>query len=343
MKIVIIGGGFCGSECARLLEKNHDVTLIDTKDYFEFTPSVLRTIVQPDYLKKIQVRHNHYLKKTKIMVDTVEEISKKSVLLKNGKEIDYDYLIISSGSSYNMPFKQDNCIMEWRGDSLRDFNQKIQKAKSIIIIGGGIVGVEIAGELTDYYSDKKITLCQSNSELMPRNHKKTREYTKNELTKRGVKLIFNKKVESTNKNTFTLDDGTKIQADLSFLCVGIKPNYEFMKKNFSKSITPRNQIKTNEFLQLKGHKKIFVGGDVTDIQEEKLAQVATMHAHTIVNNIKAIEEGKELKEYKSKKRGIVISIGEKRGVLEYKNFVLTGYLPSIAKKLIERIEMKKFA
>lgn len=341
MRIVIIGGGFCGSECAKHLEKNHDVTLIDTKDYFEFTPSVLRTIVQPDYIKNIQVRHNHYLKNTNIIIDEVIEVAKKHITTKNGQKIEFDYLIISSGSSYNMPFKQENCIMEWRGDSLRDFNKKIKKAKSIIIIGGGIVGVEIAGELTDYYN-KKITLCQSGSELMPRNNKKTREYTKKELMKRGVKLIFDHKIKEMKKNEFILDNGEILKADLAFLCVGIKPNFEFMKKNYSKSLNERNQIKTNKFLQLKGQKNIFVGGDITDINEEKLAQVATIHAHTIVKNIEALEEGKELVSYAPKPRGIVISIGEHRGVIEYKNFVMTGFLPSIAKKMIEYFEMRKY-
>ena len=54
-KLVIIGGGFAGSLVARNLEKEFNVTLIDTKPYFEFTPGILRTIVEPDHIKKVVI------------------------------------------------------------------------------------------------------------------------------------------------------------------------------------------------------------------------------------------------------------------------------------------------
>ena len=63
-KVVVIGGGFAGAYIARHLEKDFDVTLIDTKDYFEFTPGILRTIVFPKHMKRIQVLHTHYLHKS---------------------------------------------------------------------------------------------------------------------------------------------------------------------------------------------------------------------------------------------------------------------------------------
>eukprot|EP00659_Diplonema_papillatum_P009769 gene9769-15165_t len=52
-RVVILGGGYCGVRVAQKLQMTHDVTLVDSKDYFENTPSVLRTIVDPDYQKFI--------------------------------------------------------------------------------------------------------------------------------------------------------------------------------------------------------------------------------------------------------------------------------------------------
>ena len=65
--LVIIGGGFAGSFVAKKLENKFNTVLIDNKDYFEFTPSILRSIVIPRHLKKIQILHRHYLKKSKII------------------------------------------------------------------------------------------------------------------------------------------------------------------------------------------------------------------------------------------------------------------------------------
>ena len=74
-RLVIIGGGFVGATVARELEGEFHVTLIDSKDYFEFTPSILRTIVEPDHMKKVQLLHSHYLKKAVLIREEVEEIT----------------------------------------------------------------------------------------------------------------------------------------------------------------------------------------------------------------------------------------------------------------------------
>src|SRR3989344_3467912 len=119
-KVVIIGGGFAGSDVAKKVEKEVDVTLIDTKNYFEFTPGVLRTIVEPEHIKKIQDLHSDYLKSAKIIVGKVNEVSKEYVLV-GKKKIYFDYLVISSGSSYNSPFKEQRVVIARRAENLKKY------------------------------------------------------------------------------------------------------------------------------------------------------------------------------------------------------------------------------
>ncbi|KAJ1471252.1 hypothetical protein T484DRAFT_1844879 [Baffinella frigidus] len=47
-RVVIVGGSFAGLAVARNLRKDFDVTIIDRKDYFEYTPGVLRLLVRPE-------------------------------------------------------------------------------------------------------------------------------------------------------------------------------------------------------------------------------------------------------------------------------------------------------
>src|SRR3989344_843508 len=103
-RVLIIGGGFAGSTAARMLEKDFDVTLIDSKDYFEFTPGILRTLLEPKHVEKIQVLHKNYLKKTRIIKGIVESIDRKNVFL-GRRKIRYDYLVVCSGSRYSLPIK----------------------------------------------------------------------------------------------------------------------------------------------------------------------------------------------------------------------------------------------
>ena len=84
-KLVIIGGGFAGAYCAQQLESHFNLTLIDTKDYYEFTPSVLRTLVEPNHISKIQVNHTQYLHHTTIIQAEVQDISSTEVIVKKEK------------------------------------------------------------------------------------------------------------------------------------------------------------------------------------------------------------------------------------------------------------------
>ena len=104
-KVVIIGGGFAGALAARKLEDSFAVTLIDAKDYFEFTPSILRTLIEPGHYKKIEVLHRRYLHQAQVVDEIVESFDSQAVVTKT-KKYPYDYLIIATGSRYNLPIKE---------------------------------------------------------------------------------------------------------------------------------------------------------------------------------------------------------------------------------------------
>ncbi len=355
-KIVIIGGGFAGSEIVRLLDKNEkfETTLIDNKNYFEFTPSVVRVIGDPTYTRKIQAFHEHYLKNSKVFIGKAYDIKykEKKVVVKTERgeiDFDYDYLIIASGSDYSPPFKDSDIVLPVRARRLKEDHKKVKEAKKVLIVGGGLVGVEIAGEILDHYKvpqEKEIKIIHSKNELIERNNKKTREYAKKYLEKKGVEILFDDKVIKINKNMCETQKGEKFKSDIIFSCIGIKPNYEFMKTSLSESLDEHNQIKVNNFFQVMKKNQIlenvFAIGDITAIQEEKTAQNAEKHAHIMVKNLINLENGYNLIGYISSPKILVISLGKFNGILIYKDFTLTGLIPAFIKKYIEVYTMMKY-
>jgi len=338
-KIVIIGGGFAGSYCARRLENNFEVTLIDREDYFEFTPSIIRALVEPEHISKITVLHQEYLKKVKIVKGEAEEISPKMVMA-NGKEYQYDFLIICSGSKYNTPIKEKNLIILSRIKGIKKHANALKKAKSVLVIGGGLVGVELAAEIAERFPRKKITLVHSKEKLLERSSTKAQNYAQSFLEKKKIKIILNQIASDVN-GIFITDKGLKLKADITFWCTGITPNYEFLEK-CSVDLNDRNYLCVNKYLQVIGHKHIFAGGDITNIAEEKTAQNAEEQAKLIVKNIIHLEQNRHLEEYKSKERIMVISLGQKNGMITYKNIVITGYIAGILKRMIEWKTMRRF-
>ena len=340
-KIVVIGGGFAGAYAARKLEKEFDVVLIDTKDYFEFTPSVLRTLVEPKHARKIQVRHSHYLDRAKIVNDEVLEVTDKNV--STGKEeYEFDYLIICAGSRYNTPIKEKNLVITARADELRKYAAKLKEAETVLVIGGGVVGTELAAEIIEAYPQKKITIIHSRDQLLHRSPPRARKYARKFLKSRGVEIIFDEKVTGNNGHTYITTTGRRIHADLAFMCVGITPNYEAIKKKCSTSLDDRNYLCVEKTLLVKGFDHVFAAGDIAAIYEEKTAQSAEKQAAVVVQNIHHMEKGHKLVEYESVKRPMLISLGKKCGMFVWNDFVLTGLLPGLLKGFIEWKTMRKY-
>ncbi|MSR86097.1 hypothetical protein EXS74_01735 [Candidatus Woesearchaeota archaeon] len=339
-KIVIIGGGFAGAHIARRLQNIYHVTLIDTKDYFEFTPGILRTIVSPKHMKKIQVLHTHYLHTTKLLRGEVTEFTAQDVFV-GKKKIPYDYLFVCSGSRYNTPIKEKNVVLPNRADSLRKAHHQLESAKEVLIVGGGIVGVELAAEIIDFYPQKHLTLVHSKACLMERCDSQIQNYVENYFEKKGVTILYNQRLE-TKLGKFLLSSGEEVKTDLCFFCIGISPNTELFRKHFSSCLNERKQVIVDETLQLKGYPHIFVVGDLNDVAEEKTAQGAEKQAEIAVHNVLALEQKQKLESYHTFPKVMVISLGRFRAVLTYKQFVLTGFLPALMKWFVEWKTMMRY-
>jgi NADH dehydrogenase FAD-containing subunit len=334
-KVVIIGGGFAGATAAKLLERTHDVTLIDAKDFFEFTPGILRAIIQPKILPKLQAKHTDYLKRARVFVGAASKITPKDVII--GKQsYPYDFLIVSAGSDYSLPIKERNVMRADRGAHILEANARLRKAKSVLIVGAGLVGVELAAELA-VHGKTKVTLVSSGPTLLERNEPKSQRYAEKFLRAHGVTLLFRELVHAKGKG-FITDSKKKLKADMAFFCTGLIPNSSVLPK----SVDDHKRVRVNEFLQVEGMKNVFAPGDLNNVVVEKTAQNAEIQARLAVDNIKRLEHRRPLVAYRPRKTPLVISLGPRDGIFETRSFVITGFIPALLKRVIEFREMRKF-
>ncbi len=338
-KVVIIGGGFVGSYIARKLEDIFEVILIDNKKYFEFTPSTLELVVSSKLKEKIRIFHKDYLKKSKIIIDKVQAVEKSKVILSKGKKIEFDYLVICSGSSYNSNIKGENVFSAKNSDDLISSYEKLKYSKNILIIGGGLVGVELASEIYSKYPEKNITIIDLLNSILSRNNKDTIGYVEKDLSKNNVKIILNEKIIERKGRYFITDKNTKIKTDIAYLSIGVKPNSDFMNENFKESLDKKGQIIINQHLQLLNYTNIFSAGDVNSLSEEKTAQNAKRQAELVSYNIVALESNKKLKSYHEKKTPIIISLGKWNGIFETEKLSFGGIIPALLKYFVEIREL----
>ena len=98
-QLVIVGGGYGGVQLAVQLDSYCKVVLIDPKDAFHHNVGAL--------IKKTLIPYEEMLKNGSFIKDRVVScnISRKTVTLAGGEEINYDYLGFACGSSVPFPGK----------------------------------------------------------------------------------------------------------------------------------------------------------------------------------------------------------------------------------------------
>jgi len=344
MNVIIVGGGFCGALVAKKLDNQESLnaTLITKRDFYEYTPSVHKLMCHPELKDKIRVPYARFLKNTTVVTDELKRITPKAVETKT-KTLEYDYLVIATGIDYPVRLEnKENTYPVASGKDALTIAEKLPDAKKILIVGGGLIGVEVAGELATKTKGKEITLVHPKDQLIERNPKKAGAYAKRFLESRGVEFIMNEKVTSHFDKTYITSGHQELEADLGLWCAGIKINPWFMEKFPDNIFTERRALNVNEHLQLEGYPNIFVGGDISSIKEEKTAHNAETHANVIAANIVRAVKGKPLKAHKPHPSPLLISLGDWNCILVYKNWYLGGIIPALMKQFVEWMVLRKY-
>lgn len=168
--VVVIGGGFTGTTVARMLDYNPAfyVILIDMKEYFEFTPGVLKAMVFSAAGPSIRVPHTNFIKNGRVVVGEVRIVREHNVVV-GYETIPFDYLVIATGSHYPSRIKTERATSEKQRQAyLKIEEARIRKAKKILIIGGGLVGVELATEIKDRVPSSKVTIAHRHLHFLQR-------------------------------------------------------------------------------------------------------------------------------------------------------------------------------
>jgi NADH dehydrogenase FAD-containing subunit len=149
-------------------------------------------------------------------------------------------------------------------------SQKINSAGSILIVGGGPTGVELAGEIAFDFPDKKVTLVHSGSRLLEFIGTKASDKTLHWLKSKKVEVKLEQRVNldsvSDERKTYQTSAGEIINADCHFLCIGTPLGSAWLMETMLKNnIDTHGRLMVDENLRVKGRKNIFAIGDITDI------------------------------------------------------------------------------
>ena len=349
MKIVIIGGGYAGTSLAKELDPDLDVTLIEKRERFFHNSGSLRAAVDAGWLRKLFIPYDALLKRGRILSGKVLEVKPDEVLLEDGQHVKFDALVLATGSSYPFPAKMASDRVTEAQAVVRLVNERVAQAKSILLIGAGPVGIELAGEIAELYPGKMVTLMDPGERLLPAFNPKLGERLYAGLRGMGVKILLGERLvkmpTETNATqaaqpsmqTYMTEKGTRIEADLYFLCFGMQMNTGYLQPHFGDLLDERKQVKVNNHLQVLGYKNIFAIGDIVNTGEPKLITTADAHASLVAENLRRLAANRpDLAEYHPKLAAtVIVPLGTTGGAVQLplgKNgIVLGGWAASLIK------------
>ncbi|GAA0158607.1 hypothetical protein Leryth_014915 [Lithospermum erythrorhizon] len=328
-RVVIIGGGVAGSVLAKTLQEHAQVFLIDPKEYFEIAWASLRCMVEPSFAEKTLINHTEYASNAHIITSAAINISETEVTTANGKTISYDYLVIATGHDEKTEFTKTEKLGYFKANQ-----EKIKSTNSILIVGGGPTGVELAGEISTDFPGKKVTLVHRGSRLLEFVGEKASKRAQKWLLKKNVEVILGESVTNLSSNTnggiYKTSGGKSISADCHFLCTGKPLASTWLKETMlGKSLDNKGRLMVDETLLVKGYKNIFAVGDINDVKEMKQGYLAQMHSLVVAKSIKSLVNGKEkLEAYKGGAQMAIVSLGRKDAVAQISGMTMSGWIPA---------------
>ena len=186
-KIVILGGGFAGVECARQLEKEYgnnpeiELVMVSEDNFLLFTPMLPQVASGMIETRHIVLPIRTVCKKTKFYEGRIKNIDPYGKLVtlwgtgdKRSISIHYDFLVVALGSetnffgmadveknAYTMKTLNDavvlrNRVIDMLEQAENETNPILRKSfLNFVVVGGGFAGIETAGELMDLLLDAR--------------------------------------------------------------------------------------------------------------------------------------------------------------------------------------------
>lgn len=297
--IVIIGGGFAGLNLVKKLKsKKYNVTLVDRNNYTFFPPllyQVATGFLEPSnisypYRKMFRNRSNLNFK----LGEVVRINPKKNKIVLTTGELQYDYLVIATGTETNyfgmenvrkkaIPMKTINDALEMRNYILKQLERattftsdsdRLKKILNIVIAGGGPTGVEISGILAemqlsvfrkDYPEFEEVALksniyvVDGSSQLLSPMSQKAQENTYEALKRMGVKIILNAQVTDYINDEVLLSNGEKIETENLIWTAGVTS--QVFEGISSKCYGKGRRLMTDAYNKVKGLKNVYAIGD----------------------------------------------------------------------------------
>jgi len=368
--MVVLGGGFGGlSFCNHFNHPAAQITVVDRTNHHLFQPLLYQVamaglsapdIAQP--IRSILSQHPNL----EVVLDEVQSVDLAARRVVCGlKTFEYDYLVIALGSitSYfghadwerfapGLKTLQDALLI--RRDVLLAFEQaenaddREQQAKlmTIVIVGGGPTGVELAGACAELAhrvlrrdfdridpTRARVLLIEAGPRILTQLPPDLSEKARRQLEGLGVQVRTNSPVQAIGKEWIELPNHEVIHAGNILWAAGVMAHP--ITKKLGVELDRAGRIKVQPDLSIPGHPEVFAIGDIAFLLRENgqpvpgvapaAMQMAQHVARLIRDDIDRRDNRTTRPAFHYRDKGTLATIGRSAGVAQIGKLKLSGF------------------
>ena len=356
-RVVIIGGNFAGLVAASRLSCDYDVTVVDARADFEWTPNI------HEILSGVKNRDGVVLSRAECVSryghtfvhDVVTRIDRdnNSVITEGGLLLPYDACLVAAGSQ-RATFGIEGVEKHALGFRLVDDAVRIaerldklaarKRPASVVIVGGGVSGVEALGEILRRCAQGdafNIHVVELESRILDQQPKGLASDVAQRIAPYPVTLHTEAAVTHVDARSVTLDSGERLTADLCIWSAGMAlPDF---LRDAGLNEADDEWLPVDGTLRSRYADNIFIAGDCAALPKpiRKQAYYAMDMGEVAGDNINRLFGDRRLRRFRAAAMPMLISFGDITTWLVAGDSVVASPLLAAAKEGVYQATMAR--
>jgi len=358
-RVVIIGGNFAGLAAASRLSRQHDVTVVDARTEFEWTPNIHELLSGVKNRDGVVLprgdcvsRYGH-----RFVHDVVTRIERDQhfVTTAGGLRLPYDACLIAAGSqrtSFGIAGAEAHALSFRLVDDAVKIAEKLdrlaarKRPASVVIVGGGVSGIEALGEILRRRSkghEYKLHVVELEPRILGPLPVSLADDAVQRLAPFRVTLHTNSTVTRVNARSVVLSNGEKLTADLCIWSAGlVLPDF---LRDAGLNASTDEWLPVHDTLQSSHADTIFVAGDCAELPNpiRKQAYYAMDMGAVAGDNISRLLRHRSLRRFCPIPMPMLVSLGDITTWLVAGDSVVTSPLLAAGKEGVYQANMARLA
>ena len=347
-RVVIVGAGFAGLNCARRLVKDRrvEVTVIDRNPYQVFAPLLYQVatggLPEDDIAHPVRaaVPRARFLRGDVVRINATA----RNLRMADGTVVPWDELVLavgSTGTTFGIPGVQENALQMKTIQEARAIKHRLlqtyedvemgrlpKEALRVVVVGGGPTGVEVSGavaelqramrhEFPGIYRLATVTLVEAGPRVLPTFSEKSSAHAQSDLEQLGVTVRTASAVDRMYAADVHLASGEVLPAGTIVWAAGVAAPEQWSVLG---PTDRAHRLEVSPTLQI--GEGMWVVGDIAHLKDADgrplpmVASVAMQMGRYVASAITRQLDGKPLSPFAFKDKGQMATIGRRRAVVE---------------------------